>query len=151
MLTAFDGRLFQLHGILPSLEVQLVGKTVAIEVEVVDEPLDYNLLLGRNWMYNMQVVASSLFQVVFFLLNGNIATIDKKYFQNPSVNASSRASIPIINHSQLETGSVGAGMYPSLMGTFSCPVSILMIGSSFGGDSFSLNSVSFSTTHMEYP
>ena len=43
------------------------------------------------------------------------------------------------------------GMYPSLMGTFSCPVPILMIGSSFSGASSSLNSVSFCTTHMEYP
>ena len=50
MLTHFDGRSFRLHGILPSLEVQLGGNTVAIEVEVVDAPLDYNLLLGRNWM-----------------------------------------------------------------------------------------------------
>ena len=42
-------------------------------------------------------------------------------------------------------------MYPSLMGTFSCPASILMIGSSFDGASSSLNSVSFCTTHMEDP
>ena len=48
MLTAFDGRSFRLHGILPSLKVRLGGKTVAIEIEVVDVPLDYNLLLGRN-------------------------------------------------------------------------------------------------------
>ena len=48
MLTAFDGRPFRLHGILPSLKVRLGGKTVAIEVEVVDAPLDYNLFLGRN-------------------------------------------------------------------------------------------------------
>ena len=48
MLIAFDGRSFRLHGILPSLKVRLVGKTVAIEVEVVDVLLDYNLLLGRN-------------------------------------------------------------------------------------------------------
>ena len=61
MLIAFDSRSFQLHVILPFLKVQLGGKTVATEVEVVDAPLDYNLLLGRNWMYNMQVVASSLF------------------------------------------------------------------------------------------
>ena len=61
MLTAFDGILFQSHDIIPSLEVQLGGKTVAIEVEVVDAPLDYNILLGRNWIYNMQVVALSLF------------------------------------------------------------------------------------------
>ena len=47
MLIAFDGRSFWLHGIIPSLKFQLGGKTVAIEVEVVDVPLDYNLLLGR--------------------------------------------------------------------------------------------------------
>ena len=46
MLTAFDGRSFWLHRIIPSLKVQLGGKTIAIEVEVVDVPLDYNLLLG---------------------------------------------------------------------------------------------------------
>ena len=45
MLTAFDGRSFRPHGILPSLKVHLGGKTVAIEVEVVDARLDYNLLL----------------------------------------------------------------------------------------------------------
>ena len=43
MLTAFDGRSFRPHEILPSLKVCLGGKTVAIEVEVVDAPLDYNL------------------------------------------------------------------------------------------------------------
>ena len=48
MLTAFDGRSFRPHGILPSLKVRFGGKTIAIEVEVVDVPLDYNLLLGRN-------------------------------------------------------------------------------------------------------
>ena len=42
-------------------------------------------------------------------------------------------------------------MYPSLMGTFSCPPPILMFGSSFGGASSSLNSVSFRTTHIEDP
>ena len=53
MLTDFDGSLFRPHSILPSLEVQLGWETVAIEVEVVDVSLDYNILLGRNWMYNM--------------------------------------------------------------------------------------------------
>ena len=45
MLMAFDGRSFRPHGILPSLEIQLGGKTIVIKVEVVDAPLDYNLLL----------------------------------------------------------------------------------------------------------
>ena len=61
MLTSFDGRSFRPHGIIPSLKVQLGGKTIVIEVEVVDVPLNYNLLLGRNYMYSMQVIASSLF------------------------------------------------------------------------------------------
>ena len=64
MLTAFDGMSFRPHGILPSLKVQLGGKTFTIKVEVVDAPLDYNLLLGQNWMYSMEVVASSVFLVV---------------------------------------------------------------------------------------
>ena len=61
MLTTFNGRSFRLHRIIPSLKVQLGGKTIMIEVKVVDAPLDYNILLGRNWMYSMQAVASSLF------------------------------------------------------------------------------------------
>ena len=43
------------------------------------------------------------------------------------------------------------GMYPSLMGTFSCPAPVLMIGSSSGEASLSVRSVSFRTTHMEDP
>jgi hypothetical protein len=48
MLTAFDGHSFCPHGILPAFPVQLGGKKVEVEVEVVDAPLDYNLLLGCN-------------------------------------------------------------------------------------------------------
>ena len=47
-----------------------------IKVEVVDAPLDYNLLLGRNWIYNMKVVMSSVSWVVCFPLDGNIITIN---------------------------------------------------------------------------
>ena len=51
LLTIFDGRSFRPHGILPAFEIKLVGKVVSIEVEVIDAPLDYNLLLGRIWTY----------------------------------------------------------------------------------------------------
>ena len=61
------------------------GKTIAIEFEVVDVPLDYNLLLCRNWMYSMQAVASSIFRVVCFPFNGKIVTIDQMSFKNPPV------------------------------------------------------------------
>ena len=67
------------------------------------------------------------------------------------VTASSGASIPTVEHSQLETGSVGVGMYPSLMGIFSCPTLILMIVSSSDEASTSMRSMSFRTIHMEDP
>ena len=73
----------------------------------------------------MQAIASSLFKVACFPFDGNIVMIDQTSFHNPSVSASSRAFIPIIDHSQPTTGSVGVGMCPSLMGTFSCATPVL--------------------------
>ena len=72
-------------------------------------------------------------------------------FKNPLVTASSGASIPIVEYSQPATRSVGVGMYPSLMVSFSCHAPILMIGSSSGEASTSVRSVSFRTSHMEDP
>jgi hypothetical protein len=40
LLTAFDGRSFRPHGIIPYFPMQLGGKTMCIEVEVVDASLD---------------------------------------------------------------------------------------------------------------
>jgi hypothetical protein len=34
---------------------------MCVEVEVVNAPLDYNLLLGRSWTYAMQVAVSIFF------------------------------------------------------------------------------------------
>ena len=59
MLKAFDGHVFKPHGIVPSFLIMLGGKTVNAEMEVVDAPIDSNLLLGRSWTYAMEVVPSS--------------------------------------------------------------------------------------------
>ena len=61
-MKAFDGQGFQPHGLISSLVVKLGGKTVSIQVEVVDALLDYNLLLGRNWFYAMTAVALTIFR-----------------------------------------------------------------------------------------
>ena len=45
VLKAFDEHLFSPHGILAAFLIELGGKTVTVEVEVVNAPLDYNLLL----------------------------------------------------------------------------------------------------------
>ena len=46
ILKAFDGRGFRPFGILQDLRIEVEGKTVSLDVEVVDAPLDYNLLFG---------------------------------------------------------------------------------------------------------
>ena len=78
---AFDGHDFQPYGLLPAIQVELGGKSISIHIEVVDTPLDYNLLLGRNWFYAMQVVASSIFWIVQLPFLGRLVTIDQLDFQ----------------------------------------------------------------------
>jgi hypothetical protein len=43
---------------------------------VVSGPLYFNMLLGRDYVYDMKVVVSMLFSVMHFPQNGNIVTID---------------------------------------------------------------------------
>jgi hypothetical protein len=65
-LKAFNGMGFKPYDVLPSLFITLEGKSVNVEVEVFDAPLDYNLLLGHRWIDSMRVVVSTLFRVVRF-------------------------------------------------------------------------------------
>ena len=43
---------------------------------VVQGPLDFNLLLGRDYFYAMKAVVSTLFRVMNFPHDGKIVTID---------------------------------------------------------------------------
>jgi hypothetical protein len=99
MLNSFDNHSFFPHGILPTFPVQLGGKTVEVEVEVLDAPLDYNFLLGCNWTYSMVIVVSSIFHTLCFPHEGKIMTIDQLSFVYSSPNASIRPSIPVIDNS----------------------------------------------------
>jgi hypothetical protein len=76
MLHTFYGRGFHPHGPLQSLPIQLGGKTITFDVEVVIAPLDYNLLLGRSQFYAMTVIASLVFRCVQFPHQGKIVTVD---------------------------------------------------------------------------
>ena len=78
--TLLTGRSFYLHGILPSFEINLERKAVSVEVEAIDAPLDYNLLLGRSWTYAMSAIASAVFRVVVFPHEGKLVTVDQLSF-----------------------------------------------------------------------
>jgi len=72
-------------GILPRLPVTLGGKTIHMDVMVVPGPLDFNLLLGRDYTYAMGALVSSLFRVACFPHEGRIVTIDQLSFFDPNV------------------------------------------------------------------
>lgn len=56
----------QPQGILPNMPVELACKDVLIDIEVVNDQLDYNLLLGRSCMHAMKVVSSTIFWTMMF-------------------------------------------------------------------------------------
>jgi hypothetical protein len=118
MLTSFDGHSFCPHSIFPAFLVQLGRKTIEVEFEVVDAPLDYNMLLGHNWNYAMVFVVSSVYYTPCFPHEGNIMTINQLSFAYTSPNASFLPSIPVIDNSQPKTKNIIFRMYSSLMGTF---------------------------------
>ena len=42
--------------------VTLVGKIVHVDIEAIDAPFDYNILLGRSYTYAMSFVVSAVFR-----------------------------------------------------------------------------------------
>jgi hypothetical protein len=68
LLEEFDGHMFHSHGIIITLPIELGSKTVFVVEEVVDAPLEYNLLLRSTWFYEMTAVVSSIFM---FLCNNS--------------------------------------------------------------------------------
>lgn len=59
-------------GILPNFPITLRRKIVHFNVMVVQGPLDYNLLLGCDYIYSMGPIVSSLFRVMCFPYEGKM-------------------------------------------------------------------------------
>jgi hypothetical protein len=60
-LKAFYGRGFQPHELLQYFSMTLKGKSILVDIEVVDVQMDYNLLPGCSWFYVITVIASIAF------------------------------------------------------------------------------------------
>jgi hypothetical protein len=82
-LLTFDRRVSQPLEILPQFPVTLGGKMFYVDVMVVHDPLDFNLLLGRDYVYIMKYFVSTLFRVMCFPHNRNIVTINQLSFIEP--------------------------------------------------------------------
>jgi hypothetical protein len=75
-LLDFDRRPSEYLGILPQFPITLGGKNFLVDMIVVDFPLDFNMLLGYDYVYAMNVVVSTLFRVMHFPHNESIVTIN---------------------------------------------------------------------------
>jgi hypothetical protein len=131
LLTSFDTHSFKPHGIIPSFPMQLGGKTVCVKFEVVDAPLDYNLLLGRSWTYAMHLVVATIFWVLLFPHEGRIVAIDQLSFSQPDP-SSGASTVLMIDNPQRDFINVGVGLCPPLVVTFdylppSCDVNLILV------------------------
>jgi hypothetical protein len=119
-LRAFNGSGFKPYCVLPLFPVTLEGKTVQVEVEVFDTPLDYNLLLGRIWVDSMRAVVSTLFPFLRFPHQGRVVTVDQLAFFNANTRT---GNVPFIANTPPGYENVGVGLLKdsSLMGTFPIP------------------------------
>ena len=79
-LLAFNRRTSQPLGTLPQFPITLGGKIVFIDVMVVQDPLDFSLLLGRDYVYAMKAIVSTLFRVISFPHDGRVVTVDQLSF-----------------------------------------------------------------------
>jgi hypothetical protein len=70
---------------------------VCIKVEVVDAPIDYNLLLGCSWTYAMQAVVATVFCVLLFPHEGWIVTINQLSFSRPDP-ALGASTVPMVDN-----------------------------------------------------
>jgi hypothetical protein len=82
-LLSFTRRTSQPLGTLPQFPITLGGKTVFIDVMVVQDPLYFTLLLGQDYVYSMKAIVSTLFHVISFPHDGRMVTIDQLSFIDP--------------------------------------------------------------------
>ena len=104
--------------------MELEGKTISIDVEVVDVALNYNIFLGWISFYAMTDIESSVFFTLQFTHQGKIATIDQLDYCTLDIWNHDTNNVPFLIDSKYLYESVGVGILKdsSLMGTF--PLSV---------------------------
>jgi len=124
-LHAWDGHSSQPLGMYRNFLVTLAGKTVHVDIEVINAPLDYNVLLGYSYTYAMTAVVSAAFHKMCFPHEGNIVTIDQlTYYELASMNSPKSIILSVSNkHSSTPCTNVSPEVYKnsSLLGALPSP------------------------------
>ncbi|CAL9021212.1 unnamed protein product, partial [Prunus brigantina] len=88
VMSSFVGDKSKTIGVLP-LEITVADQTRIAAFYVVESSMDYNILLGRDWIHQAGCIPSSLFQLLFFW-DGQKVSIhpaDEKPFETNAVQA----------------------------------------------------------------
>lgn len=119
-LKAFGGHTFIPKGCLDSYPINLYGKMVTMDIEVVNKKLEYNLLLGRIWMYAMMAIVSTIICLILFPLDGKVVTVDQLSFCTPNYSPLPSGFVPLVGGVPNSYVSLGTGLLKasSLMGCF---------------------------------
>ncbi|BFG20920.1 hypothetical protein CerSpe_071940 [Prunus speciosa] len=88
VMSSFVGDKSKTIGVLP-LKITVADQTRVAAFYVVESSVDYNILLGRDWIHQSGCIPSSLFQLLFFW-DGQKVSIhpaDEKPFEANAVQA----------------------------------------------------------------
>jgi hypothetical protein len=162
-LRAYDGRPSSPKELFQIFHVQLGGKTILINIEVIDAPLDYNILFGRSYMYAMKAVTSYVFRMMMFPHNGKILTINHltHYDPNHSTNIDNILPLFLASSDDFSVIDIGPGIFKnrSLLGAYQgappvlhpCISSQVCVVSSNGTDIRDNTPLTEAPPHIEIP
>ena len=106
----YDGHPTKAQGILPHVPIMLAEKTVMIDIKVVNAQLDYNLLLGRCYMYAMRAVALTVFLLMMFPHKANIVMVDQLTYHDLQGLIALANVIPTITTTKLQGATAHANI-----------------------------------------
>ena len=109
-MSTFIGEVFKTLGILP-INITIGSKTTLSAFFVIDSTVNYNILLGRDWIHANQCVSSSLHQFLLFWKGNEVEVVwaDKQPFMAATCFVETRFFIknPILS-SSLAKGKMGS-------------------------------------------
>ena len=79
-----------------------------VYVKVVDGHLNYNILLGRPWVYAMTAIVSTYLRMIAFPNKGTIIVINKLSFFTSTSQVT--RSVPFVHAPQLALQNISAGL-----------------------------------------
>ncbi|CAL9019056.1 unnamed protein product, partial [Prunus brigantina] len=87
-MSSFVGDKSKTIGVLP-LKITVADQTRIAAFYVVESNMDYNILLGRDWIHQAECIPSSLFQLLFFWDGRKVSIhpVDERPFETNAVQA----------------------------------------------------------------